>query len=103
MDITYKVDNKILTIFLAGELDHHSAVFAKVTIDELLDKDIYNEVIFDFSRMTFMDSTGIGVLLGRYKKLKEHKVPVYARGAQGSIEKLLKLSGIYNIFIKLTR
>lgn len=101
MNIKFNYDEEKPTIYLSGELDHHNAELIRGKMEEFISRVNVGEIIFDFSSMTFMDSTGIGVLLGRYKRLKERAITVYARGAKGSIDKLLKLSGIYNIFIKI--
>ena len=58
-------------------------------------------VIFNFSKTTFMDSTGIGVLLGRYKLLKKIGIPVYIQSPSVSINKILQISGIYEIMPKI--
>lgn len=101
MNIINKNEMGKLVFYLIGELDHHTAEEAERVIDSSIENCSSLAVIFDFSKLSFMDSTGIGVLLGRYKKLKERNMILYARGANGVIEKLLKLSGIYNIFIKI--
>lgn len=100
MNITYKKDGDKLWIRFDGELDHHNAESARRVLDNLISGN-YSCVVFDFKKLSFMDSTGIGVLLGRYKKLKEKNASVYCQNATGNIDKLLKLSGIYNIFIKI--
>jgi stage II sporulation protein AA (anti-sigma F factor antagonist) len=55
---------------LCGELDECSAPYTRNIMDELVDTNCCNKVIVDLSELEFMDSTGIGVLIGRYKKLK---------------------------------
>ncbi len=84
-----------MTIMLNGELDHHSAELFRNKLDrEILSADD-DTVILDFSNLTFMDSSGIGVLLGRYKLFATRKL--YIANAKGSVDKLLKMSGIYTI------
>lgn len=101
MNIVKKNEENKLVFYLNGELDHHVADRVRKILDLEIESLRPKDVIFDFSNLSFMDSTGIGILLGRYKKLKEYGAAVYARGAQNMIDKLLKLSGIYNIFIKI--
>ena len=60
------------------------------------------EFIMDFSEVTFMDSTGIGVLIGRYKKLKTKNKPVYIMNPNNHIEKIFKMSGLYEIMPKIS-
>lgn len=101
MKLKSKVHNRVLTVFLFGELDECSAPKIKDELDELLDKNFFCEmVIFDLSGLTFMDSTGIGMLIGRYKKLKNVNIPSYISGASCSIEKVLEISGIHKIMPK---
>lgn len=101
MEIKYKNISKTLTLFIYGELDECSASCAK----NILDKVIYDNVdakrvVFDLSGLSFMDSTGIGLLIGRYKKLKQFGVPLYISGASPQTEKVIELAGLYKIMPK---
>ena len=97
----YIVNNKILTVFIKGELDECTAPKIKKELDQILDENFFCEkVVFDLSGLTFMDSTGIGLLIGRYKKLKDVNVKSYVQGASNSAEKVLEISGIYRIMPK---
>lgn len=101
MNIHYKINNKILTIFIKGELDEYSAPKIKDNLDEILNQNYFcDKVVFDLSGLTFMDSTGIGLLIGRYKKLKDVNIASYISGASNSAEKVLEISGIYRIMPK---
>ncbi len=62
-----KADKLIVT--MTGELDHHSAEEVRNIIDDRLDREDLNKLILDFSKVNFMDSSGIGVVIGRYKKI----------------------------------
>ena len=64
-----KVDDKLI-VTLVGELDHHSAEEVRVKIDDRIERDNIKKVIMDFKEVTFMDSSGIGVVIGRLKKVK---------------------------------
>lgn len=97
MEITYGIQSNILTINLIGELDEYSAEYARRTIDQLIEPCPYQGVVLDMSRMTFMDSTGIGVIIGRYKILKRHGCQLYVKNPSVTVNKLLKLSGLYEI------
>ncbi len=101
MEIKYKKNNSLLTIYVYGELDECSASNAKNILDKLLlDNLNVKNVVFDLSGLSFMDSTGIGLLIGRYKKLKQFNVKSYITGASVSTEKVLELAGLYNIMPK---
>ena len=65
----YEVQENCLTIFLPGELDHHNAEEIRKRSDYLIDQNHIRYVIFDFTDTTFMDSSGIGVIMGRYKRI----------------------------------
>lgn len=102
MDIKKKISNNNLYIKLIGDLDEYSAHYSKGIIDRLLDENRTNCVIFDLAELDFMDSTGIGMFLGRYKKLKNKKIPVYISNPNNNIEKIFKMSGIYEIIPKIS-
>ncbi len=101
MDIKYKKNGSGLTIYIYGELDEYSASGAKSILDRLLQDNLNaNKVVFDLSGLSFMDSTGIGLLIGRYKKLKQFSVPSYIAGASVATEKVIELAGLYKIMPK---
>lgn len=102
MDVKYKKNGRSLTVYVYGELDECSASNAKNILDSLiLDNPNSNKVVFDLSGVSFMDSTGIGLLIGRYKKLKERSIPSYIKGASFSTEKVIELAGLYSIMPKI--
>ena len=101
MKIKYKKVNSTLTIYLYDELDECSAQDAREIIDKLINENFgISTVVFDLSGLTFMDSTGIGLLIGRYKRLKQLNVKTYISGAAVAIEKVIVLSGLYSIMPK---
>jgi stage II sporulation protein AA (anti-sigma F factor antagonist) len=101
MEIKYKKSNSALTVFVFGELDECSAINAKEMLDKLLYDNLNIEkVIFDLSGLSFMDSTGVGLLIGRYKKLKQFNIPLYISGASVATEKVIELAGLYRIMPK---
>ena len=101
MEIKYKKNNMSLTIYVYGELDECSASNAKNILDKLLlDNLNTKKVVFDLSGLSFMDSTGVGLLIGRYKKLRQFNIPSYISGASVATEKVIELAGLYNIMPK---
>lgn len=101
MEIKYKKNNLSLTLYIYGELDECSASNAKEILDKiLLDNLNASNVVFDLSGLSFMDSTGIGLLIGRYKKLKQFNIPTYISGASINTEKVIELAGLYRIMPK---
>ncbi|MBE5742212.1 MAG: STAS domain-containing protein [Clostridiales bacterium] len=102
MEIKHKTQLHKVFVWLIGELDEHSAKNARYELDEIIDKNLSAKFfIFDFSKTSFMDSTGIGVLLGRYKKLKKMGIAPYVSNPNFSINKILQISGIYDIMPKI--
>ena len=85
MDVAGKACSGTLYIFLSGELDEYSAVRARAEADELIRAHAgCSRVMFDLSGVHFMDSAGIGFLLGRYKQLSRSKTPAYKLFTKGS-------------------
>lgn len=101
MEIKFKNVSNKLYVYLYGELDECASKSMRSILDNLLNKYINSrEVVFNLSNLTFMDSTGLGLLIGRYKKLQRYKIPAFIENPPFDIEKILELSGIYNIMPK---
>ncbi|WP_139904374.1 anti-sigma F factor antagonist [Clostridium thermarum] len=91
-----KNDDKLI-VQLMGELDHHSAEEVRNKIDERIDREKINKLIMNFSGVTFMDSSGIGVVIGRYKKLALRNGAVGVTDVKGSVKRVFELSGMFKI------
>ena len=103
MEIKLKKQNSNLTVYVYGELDECSASTAKALLDKVLLSNLTaDSVIFDLSGLSFMDSTGIGVLLGRYKLIKSRNKDIFISNASPVIEKIINMSGIYEIMPKIS-
>ncbi len=102
MDIVSNVDNNILFIKLSGELDEYSASYCRDKLDYTFANNSYSKIIVDMSNLTFMDSTGIGVLIGRYKIVKGNNKQMFIANPNKQIEKIFKMSGIYEIMPKIS-
>ncbi|GAA0747812.1 anti-sigma F factor antagonist [Clostridium oceanicum] len=85
---------------ISGELDHHTSQEVRNLIDDRLDREKINKLILDFSKVTFMDSSGIGVVIGRYKKLSTREGAVCITNVQQAVKRVFELSGMFKI-IKL--
>lgn len=102
MQVKFIKNGETLTLYVFGELDECSSSKAKEILDKVLIDNLgCSKVIFNLSGLSFMDSTGVGLLIGRYKKLKNFNVPCYISGASNETEKVLQLSGLYNIMPKI--
>ena len=93
----YEVQENCLTIFLPGELDHHNAEEIRKRSDYLIDQNHIRYVIFDFKDTTFMDSSGIGVIMGRYKRIYMLGGEVCAVHTSERMKKILTMSGVTRI------
>lgn len=82
---------------LSGELDHHSAEQTRIMLDTLLRDVTVHELVLDLSGMTFMDSAGIGVILGRFRKISMRGGRMVVKGMNASVDRLFQMSGIYAI------
>lgn len=91
-----------LCIYLSGELDEHSVAEIREKADSLIDRCGYiDRAVFDLTGVRFMDSTGIGFLMGRYKKLCRLGVKMYLENPDPNADKVLTLAGVYALCPKL--
>ena len=103
MQIKSKVHNNSLYILLIGELDEANAPYVRNNLDRLIETEKqFNKVIIDLSQLDFMDSTGIGVMLGRYKKLQSRNIPIYIINPSRQAEKIFQMAGLYDIMPKIS-
>lgn len=92
-----RITGKTLWIQVPGELDHHNAEQICEETDRLVKERDIQEIIFDFSKTIFCDSSGIGMLMGRYKMMKALGGTVKAVQVQERVSRILMLSGIMKI------
>ena len=102
MQIKHRIYNSILYVSLKGELDEHTAKHTTTALDCLFETLKFKQVIIDLSELGFMDSTGIGVLIGRYKKLKQRGAGTFITNPSHHAEKIFKLTGLYEIMPKIS-
>jgi len=92
--INYQIIENNLLFQLYGEIDHHSAKNLREEIDQLILAHRPSEVIFSLCDIDFMDSAGLGLILGRYTKIKEIGAKLILENPTEQIDKILKLAGI---------
>ncbi len=97
MEPDYEVAEDTLIVHVPQELDHHSAKMVKEYSSEILKEGTVKNIIFDFSNTTFMDSSGIGMIMGRYRIVKERDGFVGVSGAGPAIHRILEISGLYKL------
>ena len=93
----YQVQENCMTIYLPREVDAQNAEEMKREADAVIDRNHIKYIIFDFEKTDFMDSSGIGVIMGRYKTISLLGGEVWAVHANARIRKILTLSGVTNI------
>lgn len=97
MNIEFVVQNTTLIVHLKGEIDHHTCVEIREKVDRAFTKYRSKHMLFDLEGITFMDSSGIGFLMGRYKNVSICGGDVGVYNVPAKVDKLLQLSGIYKI------
>ncbi len=97
MDIQFKIEKENLVAILVGEIDHHVAEHIKNSVEKELTKTNAKNLIFDFSKVTFMDSSGIGMIIGRYKLTEKQGGKTSVIGLSDNVAKLFTLSGLTKI------
>ena len=99
MEKKYKIselkDYTYITFF--GDIDDTVCPKYRKEISDLINQNSNKDVVFDFKEVTFIDSSGIGLILGRYNQLKDYNKKLYINQTNTQIKKLFKISGIYTI------
>ncbi|MGL6105428.1 anti-sigma F factor antagonist [Romboutsia sp.] len=96
--IKYSLEQKNLIIeFRVPELDHHISNEVREEIDNILISKAIKNIIFDFKNIIFMDSSGIGVIIGRYKKISSDGGKVSVVNVNARVKKIFDLSGMNKI------
>ena len=102
MQILAETQGNVVYLHLCGEIDEHNAHSVRTKADRLVERYAGSErAIFDLKEVSFMDSTGIGFLIGRYKRFQRFGVPVYLTNPTNSTDKILEMSGIYTLMPKV--
>ena len=97
MEFQTKLLNGVMTIVLSGDLDERSARETRDYLDKNIRAYEFQTLILDMEKVEFMDSTGIGVLLGRYKRLKASGAELCVKNIQAQMDKVFRVSGLYQI------
>ncbi len=97
MDSVFAIAGTVMTVHLPAEIDHHTSDRLCAEADRLIERKHIRCIIFDFARTTFMDSSGIGMLIGRYKRMRFMGGTVLAANVGERVRRMLELSGIGRI------
>ncbi len=89
-----------LTAYLDGEIDHHNAACIRERIDEAIETSHPKLLVIDFKEVNFMDSSGVGLVMGRYKNAARYEAEVEIHHLSRLYERIMKMSGLEK-FIKI--
>ena len=97
MDTLIEYNKDTMIVRLNGELDQHYAEILRRDIDSRVAHRVIQKIVVDFSKVGFMDSSGIGVIMGRYRLMQSVGGSVNAFGVSERLDKLIEMSGIKRI------
>src|SRR5690606_5132521 len=97
-----EVKHNVLCIRLTGELDHHTAEELRLKVTDIIESKPINHILLNLEKLTFMDSSGLGVILGRYKQIKNLGGEMVVCSISSQVERLFEMSGLFKI-IRLER
>ena len=94
MTLKMEEEDKTLTAFLSGEIDHHSAKPAREQIDYAIERSTAKTLRLDFSEVSFMDSSGVGLVMGRYRLMQSRGGQTWLCNATPPVLRMLQLAGL---------
>ncbi len=95
----FQVIDHCLIIRLPEEVDHHRAGYISENADKYLVREEVRNVVFDFEDTRFMDSSGIGMIMGRYRKISCFGGRVYAIHADSQIRRIFRVCGLSKLIL----
>lgn len=93
----FQKDTRKMYVKFDGEIDHHMCQVMKRELDYEIQKNTPKKIIFDFENIKFMDSSGIGLLIGRYKSLLKFGSKAEIINVNKEVKRILDMSGIFKI------
>jgi len=97
LKITCYARNHNLVAEIEGEIDHHSAEIIRDKLDREFTRSGAKNIIFNFKKVSFMDSSGIGMVLGRYRALEKLGGSVAVAGISPESSRVFELSGLHKL------
>ncbi|AYO30685.1 MAG: hypothetical protein PWR06_1069 [Thermoanaerobacteraceae bacterium] len=97
MNSTIKIIEDMMIVNLKGELDHHTSHMIKIQIENIIQKTSIKKILFNFKNVTFMDSSGVGMIIGRYKALQKIGGMVGVSNLNSQIRRIFEMSGLFSI------
>ena len=102
MYVNFETDGKILTLHLYGELDHHYSSLLRVEVDARIKRESPKELWLDFTNMVFMDSSGLGFIMGRLRQMQKKEGTMKLINPNRAVERMINMAGI-DKFIEIER
>ena len=96
MNLDFKINGNDICVRLYGEIDEYTARTLRADIDKLIEAQGFRTMTFDMQNVTFIDSTGLGFVLGRYKKLRGKRAELLLKNVPSQVDKVFRTSGIYS-------
>ncbi len=96
----FEIMDRCLVIHITEDLDHHRVIQLRDEADKLIEKERIRNIVFDFDGVTFMDSSGIGMIMGRYKQVIFTGGKVGVTGVSNGVDRIFRFSGLYKIIEK---
>ena len=97
MGLNYEIKGTTLIARPEAEIDHHSAERLRVQIDAAFEKSSCRHIVLDFTDVGFMDSSGIGMIIGRYKNAEKRGGKMALAGMSSEMARLFSISGLAKI------
>lgn len=94
MNVKIEMRNGTVIANIIGEIDHHTAKIIRESIDAYIERTKPKLLIIDFASVTFMDSSGIGLIMGRYKIMRSFGGGTQVANASPQIKKIMRLAGL---------
>lgn len=97
MNVICECKNRNLVVKFNGEIDHHTSTIIREKIDAEFSRCNAKNIVFDFAGINFMDSSGIGVVMGRYKNAQEMGGKLVLACVSSSLDRIFNISGLHKI------
>jgi stage II sporulation protein AA (anti-sigma F factor antagonist) len=97
MATTYELIGNTLWVHLEGELDHHLAKQVKKKCQFMMISHPVENIGFDFLKTDFMDSSGVGMIMGRFQEVQAVGGKIYTKNINRNIDRIMTLSGLYKV------
>ena len=100
--LNFDFNDGVLRVAIVGEINHHNAVFVRQEIDEKIQELNSKNLVLDLAEVSFMDSSGLGLVMGRYQRMQELGGTLTVANPSAEHKKLFKLAGL-NKLIKIKK